>query len=232
MGLDAVELVMEVEETFGFAIPDEDIVSLDTVGKLYDYILAHRFEGRQQGCLTSVAFYKLRRALMSVCGMARGDVRLSQDLAAIIPARRRQQWSALQKAMGLRLPDLIRPVWVTAMATAISCALAIAAAVFLIARTGVSGAALAALCIWFVVLYVSYQATKPLAVAFPSECATVGSLAKSILHRNYGAISDECQRADVEEAWNTLRSLIVEQLGVRPDDVTREASFVKDLRVD
>jgi acyl carrier protein len=232
MGLDAVELVMEVEETFGFSMPDGDIVTLDTVGKLYDYIVAHRFDGRQQGCLASVAFYKVRRALMSVCGMARGDIRLSVDLAAIIPTRRRQQWSALQKAMELRLPELVRPVWATATATAVSCALAISAAVFLIARVGISGAAWGTLCTWCIILYVSYQGTKPLAVVFPSECATVGSLTKSILGRNYGAIFDECQRTNAEEAWNTLRSLIVEQLGVRPDDVTKEASFVKDLRVD
>ena len=116
--------------------------------------------------------------------------------------------------------------------TAISCALVITAAVFLIARMGISGAVWATLCIMCVVVYVSYQGTKPLAVVFPSKCATVGSLAESILNRNYGAISDECQHTNAEEAWNTLRSLIVEQLGVRPDDVTREASFVEDLRVD
>ena len=62
MGLDSVELVMKVEETFAFSMPNEDAAVLVTVGTLYDYILAHRFEGRQEGCLTNVTFYKLRRA--------------------------------------------------------------------------------------------------------------------------------------------------------------------------
>ena len=39
MGLDSVELVMAVEEEFGFLIPDDDAAKLDTVGKLYQYIV-------------------------------------------------------------------------------------------------------------------------------------------------------------------------------------------------
>ncbi len=39
MGLDAVELVMAIEEEFDISIPDEEAANLDTVGKLYRYIL-------------------------------------------------------------------------------------------------------------------------------------------------------------------------------------------------
>jgi len=233
MGSDAEDLVVGVEETFRFSIPDEDSAVLDTVGKLYDYILAHRFQGRPPGCLTNVAFYKLRSALMSVFGMARSDVRLSLDLAAIIPTRRRQRWSDLQQAVGLRLPELVRPVWVTATATTIGCVVVVGTTIFLAASLGFPVAVVLDLLfiIWMVV-YVFYHGTKPLAVAFRPEFATVGDLTKSILRRNYGAISDECQRANPEEIWTTLRALIAEQLGVRLDDVTKEANFVKDLNVD
>ena len=232
MGLDSVELVIEVEKTFGFSIPDDDVAALDTVGKLYDYILAHRFEGTEQGCLTSVAFYKLRRALMSVFGMARSDVRPSLEVAAIIPARRRRLWRDLQEAMGLRLPSLVRPLWVTILATTVGCALVVAAAVRVTAWVGVAGAVLLALFFMCVLTYVLDKGTEPLAVEFHPAFADVGGLTKSILRRNYGAISDACQRTSADEVWDTLRALIVEQLGVRLDDVTKEASFVKDLGVD
>ena len=229
MGMELVELAIEVEETFGFTIPDEDAAALDTVGKLYDYILERRFEGKEQGCLTSVAFYRLRRALMSVFGVARDDIRRSLDLAEIIPRRRRQRWSGLQAALGLRLPSLVRPAWVTAAATALALALAIGAPTVLAAKSGDARA------FWLVpwmlglAAYVFYRATKPLAVAFQSNSATVAGLTKSIVLRNYGAISDACQRANREEVWDTLRTLIAGQLGVRRDDVTKEASFVRDL---
>ena len=41
MGLDIVELVMTVEETFGIEIPDRDAERLRTVGDLYWYVLEH-----------------------------------------------------------------------------------------------------------------------------------------------------------------------------------------------
>ena len=232
MGLDGVELVMEVEETFGFSIRDEDAATFYTVGQLYDYILTHRFEGRQQGCLTSVAFYKLRRALMSVLGIARNDIRATSDLNAIIPARRRHVWSVLQSAIGLRLPDLVRPGWVKALATAAGCALVFAIFVSHWARVEVTGAVWSDFLVMVAINYILYQGTKPLAVMFQTEFTTVGGLTKCILQKNYGAISDSCNRANAEEAWNTLRALIAEQLGVRPEDVTKEARFVEDLGVD
>ena len=38
--LDVVELIMSVEDEFGFSIPDEDAAELVTVGKLVEYIEA------------------------------------------------------------------------------------------------------------------------------------------------------------------------------------------------
>ena len=60
MGLDTVELVIEVEESFGFSIDDNDASSLETVGDLYAYILDHRFRGKtrwvfEQRCLLQTA---------------------------------------------------------------------------------------------------------------------------------------------------------------------------------
>ena len=40
--LDVVELIMSVEDEFGFSIPDEDAADLVTVGKLAEYIEARQ----------------------------------------------------------------------------------------------------------------------------------------------------------------------------------------------
>ena len=117
MGLDLVEIVLEVEDTFGFSIADEDATSLTTMGKLYDYVLAHRFRGKQDACLTSITFYKIRQALMSVLEIPRDAVRVSAELPAIIPKRRRRTWRAIEKTTGWRLPWLRRPGWVVTLAT-------------------------------------------------------------------------------------------------------------------
>lgn len=79
-GSDSVDLLNEVEDTFGFSIPDRDCAVLDTVGRLYDYILQHRFKGTSAGCVSNFAFYKLRRALMTVFGISRNGVQVSWTL--------------------------------------------------------------------------------------------------------------------------------------------------------
>ena len=40
MGLDAVELVMGVEEEFGISIKDEDAAQFRTVGEMFEHVLA------------------------------------------------------------------------------------------------------------------------------------------------------------------------------------------------
>jgi acyl carrier protein len=232
VGLDVVELVMEVEETFAFSICDEDAEKLDTVGKLYDCIMANRFQGREQGCLSNVAFYKLRRALMSVLKSSRDDIRLLSALNKLIPTDRRRTWAELQWSLKLRLPDLARPLWVAILGTALGIITTVVAFVYLVAGIGVSLAIISAIFVAFVIYGILYLATKPLAREFRPEFATVGGLTKAVLRLNYGAISDEAQRANAGDVWNTLRAIIVEQLGVRPDDVTKEANFVTDLRAD
>ena len=39
MGLDGVELVLAIEDSFGVEIPDEDAERIITVGDLNDYVL-------------------------------------------------------------------------------------------------------------------------------------------------------------------------------------------------
>ena len=103
---------------------------------------------------------------------------------------RRRTWADLQKALKLRLPELNRPVWVKAFAILVAVATIIAAGVSFRANMGTNRAALSVLGTACLVIYVLYQVTKPLAIAFPRDCSTVGSLTKGILQENYGAISD------------------------------------------
>ena len=40
MGLEIIEIRISIEDEFGIEIPDAEAAELDTVGKLFDYILA------------------------------------------------------------------------------------------------------------------------------------------------------------------------------------------------
>ena len=57
------------------------------------------------------------------------------------------------------------------------------------------------------------------------QLATCGSLADYVVKqlRARGDMRSE------DEVWTLVKEIIVEQLGVKPDEVTREAKFYEDL---
>jgi acyl carrier protein len=232
MGLDSVELVLDVENAFAFSIPDEDAAGLTTVGKLYEYVLAHRFHGKQDACLTSITFYKLRQALMLVLQMPRNSVRVSTELSAVIPKQRRRTWRALEKATGFRLPFLRRPRWVVTLGAPAAIGLGIATPA-LLGLKPFGGGVIVAILSTGVFAYVLFWLTWLLAYEFPPDVSTVGQLAKATLARNYRPIVAESKKSATDaEVWEILQRIIVEQLGVRIDQLTKEANFVKDIHVD
>jgi len=228
MDFDLGDLVLEVEDTFGFSIPEEDVAGLTTLGKLYDYVLAHRFRGKQDACLSSVTFYKIRRALMSVLQLPRDAVRVSTELSAIMPKRRCRTWRGIEKTTGCRLPFLRRPRWVVTLATLAAIGLGIATPVLLGLKPFGGGVMVAILSIG-VFAYILFWLTWFLAYECPPDVTTVGQLAKATLARNYQPIVAESKKSATDaEVWEILRPIVGEQLGSRPDQLTKETSFVKD----
>jgi hypothetical protein len=106
MGLDTVELVMEMEDRFGISIPDEDASRMVTVGDTLDYIvrkLQHRLPGGEDRCPSQRAFYRLRRDLVAAYGVPPRSVRPGSRIGALIPVGpARGTWTAF--AQRLRLP--------------------------------------------------------------------------------------------------------------------------------
>lgn len=227
MGLEFVGIILAVEDTFGFSIPDEDVAGLDTVGKLYDYILAHRFRGYQEDCLSSITFYKLRLAIMSVLRIPRKKIRVSTKLSEIIPAHRRRTWKALQRETGLRLPQLRRPAWAATIAVLATFGLGIAVPV-LLSLGPFSGAIIVAILTMIAVGYLFSWLTRPLAFKFLPECATMGQFTSLTLAHNFQAIAEEsnCSASDAE-VWETLQAAIAEELGNSPWQLTKETDFLQ-----
>ena len=83
MGLDSVELLMDVEERFGIRIPDEEAAQMRTVAELYACILRRR---------------------------VRLDSPVSEILGDTTPW---QTWRSMQKELDFRLPQLCAPSWLS-----------------------------------------------------------------------------------------------------------------------
>ena len=120
MGLDGVQLVMEIEERFGIDIPDEDAAKIITVGDLYQLVFSKLTGTKTDRCLTSAALYRLRRGFVEGLGMSRGEIAPSLALEVILPRKgRRGKWRLLQQAAPVEVPDLQFPKSVIAFITGI-----------------------------------------------------------------------------------------------------------------
>lgn len=233
MGLDAVELVLEIEEAFSIKIPDDVATRLVTVGDIHKYVVDHADVGiAPKVCLSAAAFFALRGAARSL-GVTR-RLRPRDSTATLLPeSNRRRFWESLQAAANLRFPTLRRPPWLVRVSTCVITVLAVWMG-FLTWRSTTSelAAILSVITSAVVVGAMLASVTAPFAVYPASNFKTLRGLAESILGLNFKALAERHDGARSADVWIALRSIIVEQLDVSPDLVTPTASIVRDLGCD
>lgn len=230
MGLDFIELVLAVEETFGIDLPDDEAGEVGTVGDLEALVLSKLGRASSDRCLTSAAFYRVRRAMVDVLWCSRAEIRPSTVLAYVLPeSDRRAKWEALREAMTLQLPDLKHSRSVVSMLLAVGVAGAVVAGSLVDAGTAVmTGWVLLGFGAGALLLH----ATPSLALKFPGDSVTVGDLSRTVLAVNYAQLSAELGGWNEHEVRRLVRELIVQQFGVAPEQLAHDARFVEDLRLD
>lgn len=235
MGLDYVELVMRIEERFGIAIPDEEASTIETAGDLYKLVLSKLRGVKTDRCLTSAAFYRVRRGFVDGLGISRRKIAPSLVLETILPRKsRRGKWQLLQQAAPVEIPDLQFPKSVVTFIAGIGTLLAgsLLAATFFNQRISNGSLVLWGLLGIAAVMFLLTKLCTPLAVAFPNHVATVGYLAKGVLSRNYQQLAASISGYNEADVWEALQRIIADQIGVANDKVTLEARIAQDLGVD
>ncbi len=239
MGLDLVELVMEVEEQFDVKISDSDYSEISTVGDFHKYICDAKEAMRPKHCLSSAAFLRLRRSLMSTLGIARDRVRLQTSLDDLIPRRRRRtSWDRLRKSLGLNLPDLERPEWMRNVLIVWAWS-----SILVFAVWGISGLldpihfrswSILMIPLGILIAILPYLATIPCANAVPAECLTVRGISQTLFYRNLTRLA-ELEGVESEPTWqiyDKLTMIISEHLGVPLGEILPESRFIEDLHCD
>jgi len=74
--------------------------------------------------------------------------------------------------------------------------------------------------------------TAPFATLPSPNFVTFRGLSNVVLAHNYVTLSQKFNSWNPADVWDALQIIIVEQLGAKPELVTRDASFVKDLGAD
>ena len=209
MGLDTVELVIRLEETFGMAIPDEVAVELTTPRKVTDYIFSQVNAVNQSSCLSQQAFYHLRKKFVSVLGVARREFRPGTQLETLIPLElRREKWLKLMdEESSLSLPTLVRPIWIVSSLAYLSMLSFVIVTFYLRQPDAVSfvfGV--------FAAISVGYggaRATRPLQRNFRKGYERAGDLAKFLMVHNPRSFKQEWTRTQVAEI---VRGILIDEI--------------------
>jgi acyl carrier protein len=229
MGLDTVELVLNVEDAFDVKISDDKLPELKTVGDLYEYILAQTQMPLSGNCLTASAFYELRAGFADLGITVR--IAPSTKLVEILPRKnRRQLWQRLSQSKQLKLPNLVRPNWITSTSSVVT----ITASVFLayVAKgtdsTAIQFSLVGIVCL-FVFGYLIALLTEPFATSFDKSFQTFRGLSERVLALNRTKFKNEHGPLGRNDIWVILREIIADTLGVDHDEITRGANFIRDL---
>ncbi len=220
--LDTVEVLLNLETSFGIRFTDAEASVWRTVGDIYSTL---RFRvlnsGKRAGrCATAMTFYRLRRTLSELSI----DTRLRPDtpLKKITTLTTRTLFKQLSARSGLRLPRPKVGLWGTLGEWSILAALIglLMTAVFVphlwLVPTLVLG------------LGITLRWLDP--GELPLDCQTLGDLSRKVTGLNFGKLSNEGAELHDQDLWNALVEVLSEdtflpKLEIRPETLLLQKQF-------
>ena len=230
MGLDVVELVMNIEDGFKIEISDEEACQAITVGKMYQCVLDKVKVSNAGQCSSQKAFYLLRKTLVGNLNIERKTITPKTTTDLLFPEiKRRELWERISVNVPYKFPELTYPTKAITLIILISlvggglCSYALS---FCIKYTFISFMSAFAWIVFTVVFSILlFKKLQVFKLEIPHACNTIGQIAKNILYHNgdyFGSLNEE-------EIWDKLTYIISEQLGIDQKDIKPESRFVEDL---
>ncbi|WP_143755023.1 acyl carrier protein [Caulobacter sp. BP25] len=202
--LDPVEAVIGLEKAFALKISDGEAAACNTVGDIYDLLLA-RFAGRigePGACMTSMAFYRLRRSLRVVCPGT--DWRPDTALTPLAGGNVRAFFVELRRVSGLQMPEP-RGTWLGGIGGGLALLAIVGAAIAAIKGALIVGLASAAMLVVGVVLIRLDPG------GLPEGCVTLGDLATKVGALNYGALAGVGGAVRPKDLWDAMAEVLSAQ---------------------
>jgi acyl carrier protein len=233
MGLEAVEILMEVEEAFDITIEDAEAEKMRTPRDLIESVLGRVNRVDSAACLTQRAFNLLRRALLGHLPLKRRDIAPSVPMANLVAKNGRQDLIG-QLASELKtgpLPDLVRPRWMVHLLTGVCLATGVGVMVVfhLLKPSVTAGRSLFAGGLTASLLgFFAWLATNFFRTEFPPAVATVGDLARWIMAHKTDLADATPGRWTREQIAARVREIVIGHLN-RASTYREDASFIKDL---
>ena len=103
MGLDSVELIMEVEEYFGISIPDPEAEKIFTIQKMVDTVARHLNVTNNSSELRDTVFERVNQALLKL-GLTDTPVKLIDCISKYLSPENEEAWKAFKNELQLDVP--------------------------------------------------------------------------------------------------------------------------------
>ncbi len=101
MGLDSVEIVLGLEESFGIDLPNEATVSMRTPRHMVEHIIGHVPLERGDGCRFQRSFFRVRRSLRRQLPTLGSAVERDTRLKDIVPKDKAPAlWASIRHDVG------------------------------------------------------------------------------------------------------------------------------------
>ena len=233
MGLDTIELVMDVEESFDITIADTDAQDIVTVGDLYELVKSQAKFAPTGSCLSAATFHDVKRALNALGISERFGS--STNLEDILPCtNRRSFWANLTNSMQLKLPELKRSTVVSSANLAFTL---LPSTVFACLTAVSNDGSITTFIVTFVSSVIALAlltslVTRPLAIHFGTDIETFRGFTERVLALNAAKQKSKHGPMGPNDIWIVLRDIIADQLGCDRAEVVPDAQFVRDLGCD
>ena len=238
MGLDSVEIVMEVEEKFGIELSDEEATSVRTVGDLYGVLIVKGVALPMDApCHSRRVFGLVRDVVRRHAEDAPRRLRPATSLSDCLGQQTTKEfWSRLRRDTSWDLPELVRPA---VLETVIGATAVTAGALTWVVLSfqpsglwgwGVALGAFGGYAVGLIVHTILQALTRPACRELPVR--DLRELTSRVLHRNHEALADVLHRPVLTDEWQKIRAILSEQLGITPLDIYPESRLVEDLGMD
>jgi len=220
MGLEFVEIILQVEDEFDINLPDSDMEDLRTPADLAWYIHTKLWEQRCEAKNPQKGFYILRKMLMEEFGFKKKQLRPNTKLQVLFKDDIRKNWKRLNRLFSYSLPSLaLTPkehIGVLILNSILPA--------FIYFSIGDWGLALFFFLIFYPILlfiYMNIFATK-----IPKRCEKLSSLLRYI---------DYSKKLNRYTTFETILNKVIEisakELGIAREKIEPNSRYVEDLGV-
>jgi acyl carrier protein len=239
MGLDAVEIVMKVEETFDIAIEDCEAEKILTPHALIELVMSKVGRTDRAVCLTQRAFHRFRASLIRNAGFKREQIKPDVLMTQLfVPEIRKTLLLQLLNDIGLSAtPEFVRPRWVVNLAVGFSIGVGIFTGIVLLHAPPSSNFVINLIVVspflsgFFAALFTGWlatQFTRILCNDFKPALATVGDFSRWIVAHGPNVVGAPPGQWSREQVEIKIREIVIDALGCEKD-YREDANFLKDL---